>query len=380
METLSRVLPAERPLALHEPELGEPERRAVADCVDSGFVSSVGESVARFEDLVAAFTGSGHAIATVNGTAALSLALAVAGVRPGDEVIIPALSFVGTANAVAHLGAIPHFADVDESRLGLDPVALGAHLDAIAERDARGCVNRETGARIAAIVPMHAFGHPVAMAPLLEVARRHGAPVVEDAAEALGSRIAERAVGTIGDLGIYSFNGNKVITTGGGGMVVTSDADLAERVRHLATTAKVPHRWAYVHDEVGWNHRMPSLNAALGCAQMARLPDLLARKRAVAHAYRDAFAGSEHFAFVAEPAGTTSSYWLSTVRIIEGDAALRDAVLEASHDAGLQCRPAWHLLSDLPMYAASPRAALPVATILQQQLISLPSSARLARA
>jgi len=369
---------ARKPVPLHEPEFAGNEWEYVRECLDTGWVSSVGKYVDEFEARLAQYTGARHAIAVVNGTAALHAALVVAGVRPGDEVLLPALTFVGTANAVSLCGAVPHFVDSAENTLGLDPGALNSYLAHIAEPAGGGLRNRLTGRRLAAVVPMHAFGHPVAMPALLAVAEQFGIPIVEDAAESLGSFIGDRHTGTFGQLGILSFNGNKVITTGGGGAILTDDASIAQRLKHLTTTAKRPHRWEFFHDEVAWNYRLPNLNAALGCAQLERLPDMLARKRVLAEVYRAAFSGSTGLRFVGEPDGCRSNYWLNSVRLNEPSMALRDALLTVANDQGFQCRPAWTLMHRLPMYAHCPRAPLPVAERLEAALINLPSSPKLA--
>lgn len=378
LEGLKTVLgEAGSPIALHEPEFAGHEWEYVKQCIDTGWVSSVGHYVDEFERRLAAYTGARHAVAVVNGTAALHLALKLVGVGANDEVIVPALSFVATANAVAHCGAIPHFADSALDTLGIDPAALGEHLARIGESTGGALRNRETGRRIAAIVPMHVFGHPVALGPLLELAGRYGLPVVEDAAESLGSFYQGKHTGTVGKMGVLSFNGNKIITTGGGGAILTDDAELARHAKHLSTTAKCPHHWEFFHDEVAYNYRLPNLNAALGCAQIERLPDMLARKRHLAEQYRGAFADKSGMSFCHEPAGSASNYWLNAVRLLVPDMQARDAILLAANSAGFGCRPAWKLLHRLPMYTACPRAAVPVAEDLEASLINVPSSARL---
>jgi perosamine synthetase len=364
-------------IALHEPELGPRESALVQSCLDSTFVSTVGEYVGRFESMLADYTGAKHAIVVVNGTAALHVALEIAGVRPGDEVLIPALSFVATANAVSHCRAIPHFVDSDTETMGMSPEALGAYLASITELTPEGAHNRKTGRRLAAIVPMHTFGHPVDMAALLAVAQRFEIPVVEDAAESLGSTLRNRHMGTFGVVASLSFNGNKIVTTGGGGAILTNDPELAVRAKHLTTTAKRAHRWEFFHDAVAWNYRLPNLNAALGCAQMERLPDFLVRKRALAERYKAAFSTLPGVGFVAEPPNTRSNYWLNTIRLETADVSMRDQVLETLNDAGYQARPVWMLLHGLPMYSESPCAPLPVATQLASSLINVPSSAKL---
>ena len=365
-------------VALHEPELTGSEGKFLRAYLDSTFVSSVGGYVDEFERMLASYCGVKHAVAVVNGTAALEIALRLSGVQRDDEVLVPALSFVATANAVVHAGGVPHFVDSALDTLGLDSGALAAHLDLIADRTARGVFNRTTGRRIAAVVPMHAYGHPVDLGGLMEVADRYGIPVVEDAAESLGSTYRGQHAGTFGLLATLSFNGNKIITTGGGGAILTNDSQLAGRAKHLTTTAKRPHRWEFVHDEVAWNFRLPNLNAALGCAQMERLVEFVALKRVLAGRYSTAFAAAYGFQFVSEPAHARSNYWLSTIRLNAPDMATRDGLLAAANDAGYQCRPAWTLLHRLPMFEGSPRAPLPVAERLESSLINLPSSPKLA--
>ena len=364
---------------LHEPEFSGNEWVYVKACLDRGWVSSVGKYVDEFERRLAEYTGASHAVAVVNGTAALHVALKLAGVVANDEVIIPALTFVATANAVAYCGAIPHFVDSAPDTLGIDPSALDAYLARVAEPGTYGLRNRETGRRIAAIVPMHVFGHPIELAPLLDLAGRYGLPVIEDAAESLGSFYHGQHTGTFGRMGVLSFNGNKIITTGGGGAILTDDAELARHAKHLTTTAKRPHRWEFFHDEAAWNYRLPNLNAALGCAQMERLPDFLARKRELAARYQSIFSAMDGVTFVNEPAESRSNYWLNAVRLNQPDMILRDQLLAASNDAGYQCRPAWTLLHTLPMFRACPHAPLAVAEQLVASLINLPSSARLVR-
>lgn len=365
-------------VALHEPDLGRHEGVLVQACLDSTFVSSVGKYVDDFEAALAEVTGARYVVATVNGTAALQIALKLAGVECEDEVLVPALSFVATANAVEHAGGVPHFVDSATDTMGIDPAALGEHLADIAQHSSRGVINRRTGRRIAAVVPMHAFGHPVDLAGLMEVAGRYHLPIVEDAAEALGSTYGGRHVGTFGSMGTLSFNGNKIITTGGGGAILTNDSELARHAKHLTTTAKRPHRWEFVHDEIAWNYRMPNLNAALGCAQLERLPEFLRRKRALADQYAAAFARAGGLHLVREPPNTRSNYWLNTLRMSVPDIAVRDRLLAAANDAGYQCRPTWTLLHKLEMFVDRPRASLAEAERLESSLINIPSSAKLA--
>lgn len=365
------------PAALHEPHFGGNEWTYLKECLDSTYVSSVGKFVDRFEADLAAYTGAKHAIAVVNGTCALHVALRLAGVRPGDEVLVPALTFVATASAVTYCGAAPHFVDSEERTLGLDPRALRDYLHDTAEIRSGQCVNRSTGKVIRALVPMHTFGHPVDIDGVLAVARDYRLALVEDAAESLGSCYNGLHTGTFGLMGTLSFNGNKTITTGGGGAILTNDSALAGRAKHLTTTAKVAHRWDFVHDDIGYNYRLPNINAALGCAQLEVLPDLLAAKRRVFDRYRAAFADVPQTRIVAEPESCRSNYWLQTLLLDESVDAGRDAILSATNDAGLTTRPAWTLMHRLPPYATFPRMALPVAERLERQLINLPSSAQL---
>lgn len=367
-------------IALHEPEFKGHEWDYVKECLDTGWVSSVGKYVDEFEKKLREITGAKYAVAVSNGTSALHIALMLAGVKAGDEVLVPALSFVATANAVAHCGAIPHFVDSSLVTLGLDPAALKNHLRNIAEKTTDGWRNRITGRRLAAIVPMHTFGHMVDMDVLMELSGRYGIPVVEDAAESLGSRYKGISAGTFGKLAILSFNGNKIVTTGGGGAILTNDDELGKHAKYITTTAKRPHRWEFFHDEVAYNYRLPNINAALGCAQLERLPDFISRKQALAERYRQAFAGNEHFEFAVRPEGTESNYWLCAVRLKKPELAVRDEILGMANDAGYQCRPVWTLLHRLPMYQNSPKSDLRVAELLEASLINIPSSPKLGAA
>lgn len=368
------------PAALHEPEFAGNEWAYVKETIDTGWVSSTGSYVDRFERDLADYTGTKRAVAIVNGTAALHVALLLAGVRPGDEVIVQPLTFIATVNAISYAGAIPHFVDVEASTLGMDPVALDEHLSAIAERRGDVVVNRLTGRRLAAIVPMHTFGHPVDLDLVLDTSRRHGIPLVEDAAESIGSLYKGRHTGNHGLVSALSFNGNKTVTTGGGGAVITNDEALGDRAKHLTTQAKVPHRWEYVHDEIGFNYRLPNLNAALGCAQLEELDGFIADKRRLADRYTEAFADVPGLDVVREPEFARSNYWLNAILLDPSNAALRDPILAATNDAGFMTRPVWRLIHRLPMYAAAPRAGLAVAEGIEARLINIPSSPKLGRA
>jgi len=365
-------------VALHEPEFRGEEWTLVKECLDTGWVSSVGTFVDRFEAEIAAVTGAAHGVAVVNGTAALHLALRVVGVTPGDEVLAPALTFVATANAIAHAGATPHFVDCERVALGVDSIALRAHLYRIADRVSGTTVNSETGRRIGALVVMHAFGHPADMDALVAVATEFELPLIEDAAEALGSRYQGQPVGALGRIGAFSFNGNKIATTGGGGALVTDDPDLARRAKHLATTAKKPHAWIFEHDEIAYNYRMPNLNAALGCAQLGQLDGFLKRKRRLARRYLEGFDGLDGVVAFAEPVYARSNYWLNAVLLEPDYAAARDVLLDHANADELMCRPAWMPMHRLAIYAQCPHAPLPVTEDISARLINIPSSAKLA--
>lgn len=370
--------PADGIIPLHEPEFRGREAEYVKDCIDTGWVSSVGGYVDRIERDLAAITGVAFAVATVNGTAALHICLELAGVRPGDEVLIPALTFIATANAVSYAGATPHFVDSEAVTLGVDAAKLDAYLTDIAGIVDGVCVSRMTGAPIRALVIMHVFGHPSDMDALCDVADHWKLQLIEDAAESLGSSYKGIHTGNRGVLSALSFNGNKVVTTGGGGAILTNDPELGRRAKHLTTTARVPHRWSFIHDEIGYNYRMPNLNAALGCAQLERLPDMLARKRVLADRYAEAFRKVSGVRFLAEPEGSISNYWLNALIVDHSDMTLRDRLLERLNDAGYMSRPIWTLLHRLPMFVDCPCADLSSAEQLEAGVINIPSSARLA--
>ena len=366
-----REIYGEGVVPLHRPVFEGNERRYLVDCIDSNFVSSVGAQVAEFEQRVAAFTGSRHAIATVNGTAALHVALQLAGVGRGDEVLSQALTFVATCNALSYCGAHPVFVDVDRDTLGMSPGALRRFLALHAERRDGGCWNRASGRRIAACVPMHTFGIPVRIAEIAEVCAEWGIVLVEDAAESLGSYAGTRHTGTFGRLSTLSFNGNKVITTGGGGMILTDDDALAKRAKHLTTTAKVPHPYEFVHDEVGYNYRLPNLNAALGCAQMELLEPMLAIKAEVAQRYRE-FCARSGMRFAGPLPGDTANFWLNAV--VLDSPAEREDLLEYTNALGIMTRPIWRLMPRLAMYQGCQHDGLENSYWLEARVVNLPSS------
>jgi perosamine synthetase len=378
LEALRKVIPLRHgPVALHEPEFGGNESHYLKECIDTGWVSSVGKFVDRFESMLSDYTGAAHAIATVNGTAALHVALLLSGVQPDDEVLIPALTFVATANTVAYCGATPHFVDSAYNSLGLDPKALDEYLRDISKLRGASLINRFNGKTIRTVVPMHTFGHPVDMDGLSEVCEKYSLAIVEDASESLGSTYKGNHTGRFGRIAALSFNGNKIVTTGGGGAILTDDSEIACRAKHITTTARIPHRWAIGHDEIGFNYRLPNLNAALGCAQLEMLPEFIDRKRQLAKRYKEAFEGLKEATFVSEPVGTRSNYWLNSILLSEDIAHTREDVLECLNDAGIMARPCWTLMHRLPMYQNCPRAPLPVAEDIERRLINLPSSAGL---
>jgi perosamine synthetase len=367
---------AEKPVSLHEPLFSGNEKKYVSSCIDDGWVSSVGAFVDTFEQDLAAFCGAKYACVVVNGTAALQMVLVVSGLKPDEEVLIPSLTFVATANAVVHAGGVPHFVDAEETSLGVDPEALSAYLKKIAVVKNGVTTNSNTGRRIRALMPVHVFGHPFQLDALARIAKEYGLAFIEDATEALGSEYHGRKIGSE-HLSVLSFNGNKIITTGGGGAILTNDEATYKKLKHLTTTAKQPHRWAFNHDELAWNYRLPNLNAALGCAQLEQMPTFLAAKRALAEQYIKAFDVINGVHILREPANTKSNYWLVTLKNQKQNPAWLHETLDALHTAKILCRPLWTPLHTLPMYVNAPRADLKCTEALAQSIINLPSSAKL---
>jgi aminotransferase in exopolysaccharide biosynthesis len=367
--------PGKEFIPLHEPKFIGREKEYLSATIDSTFVSSVGKFVDRFEEMLREYTGAGHAVATVNGTSALHAALLVAGVAAKDEVITQPLTFVATANAISYCGAQPVFLDVDRDTMGLSPDALRDFLEEHTEQAGNVCRNKTTGRKISACVPMHTFGHPCRIEEIAELCQKHNLFLIEDAAESLGSTRSGKQTGTFGTLGVYSFNGNKTITCGGGGAIVTDSKALAAHAKHLTTTAKKPHPYLYEHDEVGFNYRMPNLNAALACAQLENLDRFLADKRELAALYRDFFSTQPAIAFVAEPEGTRANYWLNAILL--KDRTTRDLFLTESNAASVQTRPAWTLLNRLEIYDHCQTDGLGNAAWLAERIVNIPSSVRL---
>lgn len=360
-------------IPLHQPVFRGNEKKYLIDTIDSTFVSSVGAYVNRFEEMMQAITKTEKAVAMVNGTSALQVALRLAGVSAGDEVITQALTFVATANAITYNGAIPIFVDVDEDTMGLSPAALKVFLEEFGEIKENGCYNKSTGKRIAGCVPMHTFGFPVHLDELILVCNKWNIPIVEDAAESLGSFYKDRHTGSFGKLGIFSFNGNKTVTCGGGGAIVTSDEELGKEAKHLTTTAKKPHPYEFYHDELGYNYRMPNLNAALACAQLEQLNNLLENKREIAKMYIDFFT-EKGIKFRRELPHTKANYWLMCVEL--KDKTERDLFLKETNDNKIMTRPIWQLMYRLPMYANCQKDSQQNAEFLEERIVNIPSSAR----
>lgn len=368
------IYQTDRYIPLHEPRFSGNEKKYLLDTIDTSFVSSIGAYVDRLEADIAKFTGAQYTIATVNGTTALQIALLVIGVNPGDEVITQSLTFVATCNAISYCNAHPVFVDVERNHLGLSPVALEIYLqDNVEEKNGKAW-NRTTKRYISACVPMHTFGHPADMDAILSICNRYSIPVVEDAAEAIGSLRREKHTGTFAKVGILSFNGNKIITTGGGGMIITDDEVLAEKCKHLSTTAKLHHKWEISHDMIGYNYRMPNLNAALGVAQLEKLPEFVEDKRNLAKQYQE-WCDACGIKIIIEPVDSRSNYWLNA--IVLNDRSERDAFLEYTYNNEIMTRPAWNPMHNLPMYSECPHGPLDNTEWLSERIVNIPSSARI---
>lgn len=359
--------------ALHEPAFLGNEWKYVKDCLDSGWVSSAGDYVSEFERELARLTGARHAIVTVNGTAALNTCLILSGVGPGDEVLVPALSFVATANAVSHTGATPYFCDCERQTFGIDAEKLDAHLRENCVIKSGICVNRRTGGKIRALIATHVFGQICDVESLATLAKKWSLVFIEDAAEALGSTYMGRHAGTFGAFGALSFNGNKIVTTGGGGAILTNDAGLAKRAKHITTTAKTPHAFEFIHDAVGYNYRLPNINAALGCAQLEQLSGFIEKKRALADYYRETLNDIDGIEVLSDFSGRKSNAWLIAALLSQNDKQLRDALIQALNEHKIQVRPVWQPLFQLPMYADHPRTDMDATKDLAYRLFCLPS-------
>jgi perosamine synthetase len=375
VEFIKSLYPSTNPVPLHAPVFLGNEKKYLQDCIDTTFVSYVGKYVTQFEHQIAKFTGAKYAIAMVNGTTALQVALQIAGVERGHEIITQAFTFIATANAISHAGGTPVFVDIDKDTLGMSPKALRSwlELNARVNNKTKQCINLQTGNIISAVVPMHTFGHPCQIDEVVEVAATFGLKVVEDAAESLGSYYKGKHTGTFGPLGILSFNGNKTITTGGGGMIITDDEELAKRAKHITTTAKIPHSWEFVHDEIGYNYRMTNVNAAIGVAQMEKIEIYLKNKRETADKYID-YAKKTNLNVIKEPSNSKSNYWLNA--IVFDNYNQRQDFLQFANGNGVMARPAWELLSNLKIYGNCQYDSLSNSTRLVQRTVNLPSGIR----
>ena len=369
-------------IPIHAPVFNGNEKKYLNECIDTTFVSSVGKFVDRIEKDIAAYSGAKYAVATVNGTAALHIALLMAGVQPGDEVITQPLTFIATANAISYCNAIPIFLDVDKDTMGLSPKALEQFLKRNTKWDSQASkrINTSTSRPISACVPMHTFGHPCRIDEIVEICDKYGIPVVEDSAESIGSTYRGKMTGTFGKLGIYSFNGNKTMTCGGGGIIVTDDEQLANKAKHITTTAKIPHKWEYKHDKIGYNYRMPNFNAALACAQLEQLDGFITNKRETAQKYIEFFStlnlipSSLTLEFFVEPKNSYSNYWLNAV--ILNDINERDDFLKYTNDKGVMTRPIWALMNKLEMFKDCQTDVLENANWLGDRVVNIPSSVR----
>jgi perosamine synthetase len=372
VEFIRGLYKTENFIPLHEPRFFGNEKKYLSECIDSTFVSSVGKFVDQFESMICEFTGARYAVATVNGTAALHIALKLVGVDSGDEVITQPLSFIATCNAISYCNAKPVFVDVDLDSMGMSPESLRTFLRLNTRQESGVCINTITGKKIAAVVPMHTFGLPCRVEEIEQICQEFNIPLVEDAAESLGSYFNGRHTGTFGKVGTISFNGNKTITTGGGGMIITNDLDLARRAKHITTTAKIAHPYEFIHSEVAYNYRLPNINAALGCAQMEFLSSQLKSKREIASEYSNFFSDT-NLQFVKEIDGGHSNYWLNAI-VLE-DRPQRDLFLKNLNDAGVMSRPIWQLMNKLQMFKSCQAADLSHAIWLEDRVVNIPSSA-----
>ena len=358
-------------IPLHEPKFIGNEKKYLTECIDSTFVSSVGKFVDEFEEKIASYTGAKYAVATSNGTSALHISLILANVEQDDEVLTQPLTFVATCNAISYCGAKPLFIDVDKETMGLSPIALKEFLDNNTTVKNQQCINNKSGKVIKVCVPMHTFGHPCKIDEIKDICDQYHIDLIEDAAESLGSFYKNKHTGTFGKMGVMSFNGNKIITAGGGGCIITDDEDLAKKAKHLTTTAKVPHKWEYAHDMVGYNYRMPNLNAALLVAQLESLDNFIDKKRKLADMYGEFFKGID-CRFVKEPAESSSNYWLNA--IIFNNKRQRDIFLNESNTQGVMTRPIWTLMNELPMFKDAQCGDLTNSEWLEDRVVNIPSS------
>lgn len=375
IQFIKTLYPNQNPVPLHAPVFGGNEKEYLNDCIDSTFVSYVGKYVTKFEEMTASYTGAKYAVAIVNGTAALQIALQVAGVKQEDEVITQPLTFVATANAISHCGAKPVFVDVDIDTMGMSPDKLENWLSKNTKYDSanKQTINQSTNRPISAIVPMHTFGLPSRIDEIVEIGGKYNIPIIEDSAESLGSYYKNKHTGTFGLAGILSYNGNKTITTGGGGMIITDNEDFAKRAKHITTTAKVQDRWEYIHDEIGYNFRLTNVNAALGVAQMEKIDKIISNKRDTADLYNEIF-NSIEIEFIKEIQNSKSNYWLNCVKL--SDIEERDSFLEQTNSNGVMTRPIWKLMNKLEMYNNCQSGNLDNSIFLESRIVNIPSGFR----
>lgn len=375
VEFIKEMFPGEEYIPLHRPVFKGNEKRYLNDTIDTSYVSSVGSYVNRFEEMMCDITGASHAVAVVNGTNALHLSLMLSGVQRNDEVLSQSLTFIATCNAISYIEAVPVFIDIERSTLGMSPDALLSFLEATAELRADGfSYNRHTGRKIKACIPMHTFGLPSRIDQIAEICSQYNIVLIEDAAESIGSTYLGRHTGTFGLFGVFSFNGNKTVTCGGGGALITNDTALAKKAKHLTSQAKVSHPWAFIHDEIGYNFRMPNLNAALACAQLEQLDMFVENKRSLTGQYASFFENKD-IAFIKEPENAKSNYWLNAVLFKDIDE--RDAFLQYSNDNGVMTRPVWELMHRLPMFSHAVITELTNSEWVADRLVNIPSSVRL---
>ena len=359
---------------LHEPDIKKEDWKFVKECLSRNFVSSVGNYVTEFEEILKKFTKAKYVIATVNGTSAIHLALVVMGANENDEVILPSLNFVAAANAVRYCNAIPHFVEVEEETLGIDPVKLEEYLKKIVIKKNNISFNKYTKKRIRFMMPLHMFGHPAKILELKKIAKNYNLKIIEDAAESLGSTYKNKHLGTFGDIGVLSFNGNKIITTGGGGALLTNSLKIAKKLKYLSTTAKKPHRWKYEYSDIGYNYRMPGINASLGCAQMKRIKSYVNIKRKLFKKYKDGFKDIKDVAIFQEPKYAKSNYWLQTIILDNKISHLKEKILEKANNLGFSIRPIWKPLHKLDKFKLCPRMEMKTTENLEKRILNLPSS------
>ncbi len=362
---------------LHNPYFDFADKKLIENCINSSFVSSAGKEISKFEKSIANYTNSKYAIATVNGTSALHISLLALGTKENYEILVPSLSFIAPINAVLYCKAIPHFIDIDEETLGFNVKKLDSYLGENTYLKKNRYYNKKTHNLIFGMIPVHLFGHPSDVVELKKIAKKYKLFILEDAAEALGSFYKNKHVGTFGDIGIFSFNGNKIITTGGGGVVVTNNKNIASKIRHISSTAKINHPWDYIHDQIGYNYRMPNLNAALGISQLAKLKKYLKRKRLLNKKYNKVFSDNQYVEIFNEPPNSKSNYWFQNILIKKKYKIYKDSIIEYLNNNGIQCRPAWSLVHKLEYCKKFPRMNLSKTKELYERIISIPSNPEL---